>query len=99
MRTTFLDRNPKASYKCKDVLQAAAGLPSSFSRDLQGSVSLNELRLLVELVVALSTRFSGALPSSSAATDCLMESFSHHSNGNTDVDWETFRDVVLGAFV
>ena len=92
--------NTMVTYMRQDFLGVAAALPSSFSRSIHKVVKLEELRLLLELVVVLSTRFmdesGGSTP---GALECLMESFSRHTYDHKDIGWEPFRAVVLHSFV
>lgn len=98
--TTFQFRSSKWSYMRRNLLHIAAALPSSYSRDLQVSISLQDLNSLAELVVALGTRFVGAmLPSDPAVANCLTKGFCRQLNCDGDVDWETFRNTVLGSLV
>jgi hypothetical protein len=68
---------------------------------LVGSVLLEHLRCLLELVVALlNARLLGIETSSdSAAIDCIMRSFCSPLNEESSIKWGNYRDVVLGSFV
>jgi hypothetical protein len=62
-------RTPKLGFRRREVLSAAALLPSSLSGNLDGAVSVQDLRVLLELVVRLlKTRYMGPMSLSSSAT-------------------------------
>jgi hypothetical protein len=94
-------RTPKLAFRRREVLPAAALLPSSLSRNLGGTVSVQDLRMLLELVARLlKTRLMGTMSlSSSAAAECILGGFLHQSQDTTCILWDTFRDVILESFV
>jgi hypothetical protein len=94
-------RNPKLRIRRSYVVEAAAELPSSCSRDLRGKVRLGDTRCVFELVtMLLKTRLLGtAMAFSSTAIDCMMSSFSSKSHQEEGIGWEDFRNVILGSFV
>jgi hypothetical protein len=93
--------SPKRLIRRRDLLQVAATLPSSCSKNLQGSIRQRDLRALLELVFALlNTRLLAVSPPvHSVAIDHIMRSFSNKLGEDVDVGWETFRDVVLKSLV
>jgi hypothetical protein len=94
-------RNPKLRIRRSYVVGAAAALPSSCSRDLQGLVELGDIQCLFELVVSLlkSRPLGTTMPLESTTIDCIMSNFSHRSHQEDGIGWEDFRNVILGSFV
>lgn len=100
IRRVGSQRNPKWGFKRRSVIRAAARLPSSRSRDMQGTISYEDLRCLLELVVAMSsTRIIGLMPPPPATViDHMLASF-FPNDQKISVNWAVFSDVVLGTFV
>jgi hypothetical protein len=94
-------RFPRIAFRRHEVLPAAALLPSSLSRSLDGKVSVQDLLVLFELVVGLlKTRIMGTMSvSSSAATECIIGGFFHQPQDASGITWDNFRDVILESFV
>ena len=94
-------RSPKYGFKRKDVVPAASRLPSSCSRSLGGSVSVNDLEILFDLIVSLFNRLSGAAgrPLNQAVVRCIIEGFRQSSGDTASVDWPKFRDTILSSVV
>ena len=94
-------RSPKYGFKRKDVVPAASRLPSSYSRNLGGSVSVRNLEVLFDLIVSLFNRLSGAAgrPLNQAVVRCIIEGFRQSSGDTASVDWPTFRDTILFSVV
>jgi hypothetical protein len=94
-------RNPKLRIRRSYVVDAAAALPSSCSRDLQGSVEFEDIRQLFELAVKLpKTRLLGKnMPLASTTIDCMMSNFSTKSHQEEGIGWEDFRNVLFGSSV
>lgn len=94
-------RHVKFSWSRGTITDVASGLPSSCSRNLQGTVSINDVRVLIELVVALSRTFTDVEWDSSHtdAVESLMQSFSIHTNSSTEITWETFNSTLIGSIV
>jgi 3'-phosphoadenosine 5'-phosphosulfate sulfotransferase (PAPS reductase)/FAD synthetase len=94
-------RNPKLATRRRDVLSAAATLPSSLSRNLEGTINEADLRLLLQLIVRLlNTRCLNTMPLSALdTTECITESFFRGLPRSEGVRWDTFRDTVLESLV
>ncbi|KAH6865722.1 hypothetical protein BKA58DRAFT_461692 [Alternaria rosae] len=92
-------RSPKHGFKRKDVISAAPLLPSSYSRSLEGSVSVRDLEVLLDLIVSLISRLFGVAeqPVNQAVVQCIIEGFRQNSRDMTSVEWPTFRDTILSS--
>jgi hypothetical protein len=94
-------RNVKIVWGRDTIIGVASGLPSSYSRNLQGVVSTSDVRVLIELAVALSCTFTDAgwVPSHASTVESLMGTFSTHTNGGAEITWENFSSTLLGSMV
>jgi 3'-phosphoadenosine 5'-phosphosulfate sulfotransferase (PAPS reductase)/FAD synthetase len=94
-------RNPKLATRRRDVLSAAATLPSSLSRNLEGTLNEADLGFLLQLIVKLlNTRFLNTMPlSPSDTTGCITEGFSRGLPRWEGVRWDAFHDTVLESLV
>ncbi|PVH92556.1 hypothetical protein DM02DRAFT_733628 [Periconia macrospinosa] len=92
-------RRAKIIWSRDTSIDVASGLPSSYSRNLQGAVSTSDVRVLIELAVALSRTFTGAgwVPSHAGAVESLMSAFSIHTNSSTEITWENFSSTLIGS--
>jgi len=94
-------RPPKYGFMRKDVVPAASRLPSSYSRNLEGSVSVHDLENLFDLIVSLFNRLFGTAgrPLNQAVVGCIIKGFRRSSGDMASVDWPAFRDTVLSSVV
>ncbi|KAF2637763.1 hypothetical protein P280DRAFT_96169 [Massarina eburnea CBS 473.64] len=92
-------RRAKMIWGRDTIIDVASGLPCSYSRNLQGAVSTSDVRVLIELAVALSRTFTGAgwVPSHAGAVESLMRAFSIHTNSSTEITWENFSSTLIGS--
>ena len=69
------------------LIEVASGLPSSYSRNLQGAVSASDFRVLIELAVASSYTFTNSERVSTHAdtVERVMRNIPLHSNNGTEI--------------
>jgi hypothetical protein len=94
-------RNPKLATRRRDVLSTAATLPSSLSRNLEGTINEADLRSLLQLVVRLlNTKLLGTIPLSELIiAKCITEGFFLGSPRSEGIRWHTFHNTVLKSLV